>query len=247
MEDMDYWRLCDELSVIQASFLMIDYDPSGCENLDNWSQLPRGYEACFTALKNAVNSGTLPAVIRKNAKDEMNFATQSKILTTYFDPPIDWHLTTIKVLDLKVFLKDRGVKTGFFFPQSSDDRDYLDENNPNYAPKLAAAIHAWEAVRSDVSRLRGKTPKQALSKFLRENAAHYGLTKDDGNPNESGIEEICKVANWKPEGGAAKTPTTNGTHPMVADNPTTPKQLQKNKGLVSSPTISQAEHDEIPF
>ncbi len=37
-------------------------------------------------------------------------------------------------------------------------------------------------------------------------ASEYGLTKEDGSPNEQGIDEVAKVANWKPGGGVAKTP-----------------------------------------
>ena len=54
--------------------------------------------------------------------------------------------------------------------------------------------------------MEGKTPKQALLKWLGEHAAEFELAGEDGKPNESGIEEIAKVANWKPEGGAPKTP-----------------------------------------
>ena len=32
------------------------------------------------------------------------------------------------------------------------------------------------------------------------------LTKDDGNPNQLGIEEVAKIANWSVKGGAPKTP-----------------------------------------
>jgi hypothetical protein len=39
----------------------------------------------------------------------------------------------------------------------------------------------------DESLLRGKTPKQALMKWLREHAREFGLTDDDGKPNETGM------------------------------------------------------------
>lgn len=81
--------------------------------------------------------------------------------------------------------------------------DYLDPNHPRYAPKLAAAVRAWQAV-TDAG---GKHPKQALAKWLRENAAEFGMTDDGGKPNETGIEEAAKVANWQPGGGAPKTPS----------------------------------------
>jgi hypothetical protein len=46
---------------------------------------------------------------------------------------------------------------------------FLDPKNPRYAPKLAAAVLAWEATGNEAS--TGKSPKQALLKWLREHAA----------------------------------------------------------------------------
>ncbi|WP_186308572.1 hypothetical protein [Paraburkholderia sp. BCC1885] len=49
--------------------------------------------------------------------------------------------------------------------------------------------------------------KDAIRKWLREHAAEFDLTNEDGNPNETGIDEVAKVANWQPSGGAPKTPS----------------------------------------
>ena len=43
-------------------------------------------------------------------------------------------------------------------------------------------------------------------KWLREHASEYGLSDEEGKPNETGIDEVSKVANWQPKGGALKTP-----------------------------------------
>jgi len=32
MEGLDYWRLCDELSVIQAAFLIVGKDPAASQD-----------------------------------------------------------------------------------------------------------------------------------------------------------------------------------------------------------------------
>jgi hypothetical protein len=80
--------------------------------------------------------------------------------------------------------------------------------------KLAAAVRAWNEVTADPESLNGKTPKKALEVWLRKHANEYGLTNDDGNPNKLGIQEICKVANWKPAGGASPTP---GAKPAPLD------------------------------
>jgi len=106
------------------------------------------------------------------------------------------------VESLKEFLVSRGFRRGFFFPERTEPAEYLDPRNSRYAPKLAAAVRAWEAVTDP----GGKHPKQALAKWLRENAVEFGLTDDEGKPNETGIEEAAKVANWQPGGGAPKTP-----------------------------------------
>ncbi len=84
----------------------------------------------------------------------------------------------------------------------SEALDFLDPNHPRYAPKLAAAVSAWLAVESS----KGVSPKQAIAKWLREHAEAFGLSDANGKPNETGIEEVAKVANWQPSGGAPKTP-----------------------------------------
>jgi hypothetical protein len=78
---------------------------------------------------------------------------------------------------------------------------YRDITHDRYAPKLAAAIDAWEAVTDP----QGKHPKQALVQWLTENAAKLGLWDKD-RPNKTAIEEAAKVANWQERGGAPRTP-----------------------------------------
>lgn len=54
---------------------------------------------------------------------------------------------------------------------------------------------------------RQKSAKQALLKWVRENAATFTLTDTEGKQNETGIEEVAKVANWNDKGGAPTTPS----------------------------------------
>ena len=103
-------------------------------------------------------------------------------------------------------MKSKGIATGFFFPNKRPGPDYLSESHPNYSPKLAAAIEAWNAVSADPELRRGRSVKQALNDWLRQHANKFGLTKEDGNPNEQGIEDVSKIANWDTKGGAPKTP-----------------------------------------
>jgi hypothetical protein len=103
--------------------------------------------------------------------------------------------------------KARNYVDGFFIGGADEIDKIADQHGEYYAPKLAAAVRAWNEVTADPTALNGKTPKRALEIWLRKHANEYGLTGKDGNPNELGIEEICKVANWKPGGGASPTPT----------------------------------------
>ncbi len=120
----------------------------------------------------------------------------------------------------------------------------MDKDNPNYAPKLAAAVIAWKTIANNPELQKGKTPKQALEKWLRENASKYNLTKEDGTPNETGIQEISKIANWKPEGGAAKTPTLS----TVQNNSPTPTKKPYKLRVFGQHTVTYDElEDDIPF
>jgi len=206
MDKMDYWRLCDELSVIQAALLMLGIDPQQHPYVMNWKEheRPENFSAALAALSHAIQGGRLPATIRTTVEKGWDSTIEAEYEYKTDDPY--WQKTTILVEDLKVWLRGRGFKTGFFFPQATDAPDYLDPTHKNYAPKLSAAIEAWQAVNADPDLMKGKTVKQALLKWLRKNADQFGLTKDDGNPNEQGIEEIAKISNWAIKGGAPKTP-----------------------------------------
>jgi hypothetical protein len=193
---LDYWRLCDEFSVVQAALLIVGSDPCQCQDgIDNCQahNRPRGYDAAKTALINAIRGKRLTA----NVVDSDG---------SPFSCGPDWHQTTIMVEDLRGWLKSRGIATGFFFPATEAAPDYLSELHEHYSPKLAAAIEAWKAVSADDRLRRGKSVKQALAIWLRQHANEFGLTKEDGNPNEQGIDEVAKIANWDTKGGAPKTP-----------------------------------------
>lgn len=84
MNSMDYWRLADELSVIDAAILITGNDPSdkievaddtGRFQFDNYGQVVTiqkrdhpGFDAAFRALRNAVISNRIPANIILRAR-----------------------------------------------------------------------------------------------------------------------------------------------------------------------------------
>jgi hypothetical protein len=167
---------------------------------------------------------------------------------------LDWTSSTVDVYSLCDWLKARNYVDGFFVGDLDEIDKIADQHGEYYAPKLAAAVRAWKEVTADPTALNGKTPKKALEIWLRKHANEYGLTSKDGNPNELGIEEICKVANWKLGGGASPTPrpVTDETISMTAvgwsrkarPNPPTPKSKSPTPRVNS--TLAPID-DDIPF
>jgi hypothetical protein len=203
MDGLDYWRLCEELTIVQAALLIAGSDPSqDAAYVEGWNpeNRPPGYEAAKTAISNALRRGTIVGRLLPIYAYDRELEVRRAV-----DESIDLDGSRVEVESLRAWLAERGLRAGFFFPQPSNSPDYLDPRHPRYAPKLAAAVQAWLETENE-SAIKGKSPKQALLKWLREHAAEFSLTDDDGKPNETGIEEAAKVANWQPTGGAPKTP-----------------------------------------
>jgi len=233
LDKLEYWKLCTEFTVVQAALIVCGIAPEDMQfqvERTNDALCPEGYVATRTALKHALESGRIkPARLTSGADDEGNSFEY-----------VDVSSTTISVDEIDRFLKLSGMYCEFF-----DRRDFQQAADVSADPampfKLAAALKAWKAVTSDPARLRGKSPKQALEQWLVENAADLGLLKRDGQPNRTGIDEICKVANWKPAGGATPTPTP--APPVVP--PVAPKPLIRLPP--PSEDYSANLDDEIPF
>jgi len=203
MESLDYWRLCDELTVIQAALLIAGEDPSSKQSyVEDWEpeKRPVGYEAAKSALSNALKRESIDGALIHVFEYDINGNTVG-----YIEDSINVATSIVEVKSLRDWLLRRGFKSGFFSPDNHDSPDYLDPNHSRYAPKLAAAVNAWLAT-DDEETTKGKTAKQALIKWLREHAAEYKLSDSEGKQNEAGIEECAKVANWQEKGGAPKTP-----------------------------------------
>jgi hypothetical protein len=160
---------------------------------------PNGYDAAKTAISNALRSGAIAGKILPR------YAYVDGKIGDAIEDTVDPKNSRVEVASVRSWLAGRGFRSGFFFPELIYSQDYLNPGHPRYAPKLAAAVQAWIAMGREPV-IEGKSPKQALAKWLREHATNFGMTDDDGNPNETGIEEAAKVANWQPTGGAPKTP-----------------------------------------
>ena len=213
------------------NYVQYDQDgkPDHFRNEANWTEVQGigRVKAHFAGLTQAIRYGRLKAHLVHDAepryfeamdrlhdavywrRDENIDLVKAESGEEYLITPTpNWEMTVIDRSDLEEWLKSRGVRDGFFFPEVTDDAsgpeqipDYLNPDNPRYSPKLAAAIKAWQAMPVDPS----PTPRKAIEAWLRDHAKELGLLKGDGTPNNTGIEEIAKVANWKYQ-GTAKTP-----------------------------------------
>jgi hypothetical protein len=216
-EEMKYWRLAEALSLAEAAALICGILPSlvrsdindyeqgwvyvATTNADSGND---HFHAALRSLLAAIEMGTLSVKARLVLKYPYAQLPDGERVKN-----LDPTATMVSVEDLRAWLDKRGMRPAFFSTAQTDpiaQPGYLDHDHQYYAPKLAAAIRAWEAVISDPEKLRGKTPKQALIIFLTEHASEYGLINEDGIPSSSVIEELAKAANWKPEGGVGKTP-----------------------------------------
>lgn len=213
MDTLDHWKSADVLNIFQIALLLGGFNPSNYELNSNskWPSPVRDRtNVHITLLKQAILAERLKPI---------------RIIYGEHDQ-IYWDDTLINMQDVHKWLQERGVAPAGVWSIGETPRALSDPRNAFYAPKLAAAVDAWTAVSADERRQRGKTPKQALEAWLTENAAKYGLLNKDGTPNRTGIEEVAKVANWKPAGGAPATPSGSpepslglgATQPVVRDN-----------------------------
>lgn len=240
MPAIDLWKLATEYSVCHAALLIAGHSPDEAERYSSYDLRTAcpGYHAANTVLCSAIAAGTLSPIKTFNEYDDYGN-----------DLGLDTRLTLVSIAELDRFMRSRGHVCEFFEPRVAPTDGAMGPGDAYFSKKLYAANAAWNAVTKDPTRMRGKSPKQALQEWLIEHAGELGLLNREGQPNRTGIEEICKVANWKPEGGATPTPSPS----------TAMAVLPTAQPLIRLPVPSQPEttgpredfsadlDDEIPF
>lgn len=221
MSDWDAMRLADVLTVAEAACCIVGvpttrlgsntktdpYLEPTCwdDPYNNSGQAV--FDRVVKALSNSIKAGKLHTVKVNGCKLPSTHIKDEESKVPW-EPisEIDPWTTLIDAETLKQWLVSRNLKPRFFFSEEAvctGVPDYLNSNHPRYSGRLAAAVNAWLAV-TDTD---GRSPKQALEKWLREHAALYGMTNEEGNPINQTVEECSKVANWDRGGGAPKTPS----------------------------------------
>lgn len=234
MRSLDLWRLCDELNIVQAALLVCEYkNPDIWEYVESWDldRRPQGYEAMKMAITVAVRTERVKGRVQLVNSSDANIVSS-----------IDYYESLVEVDSLKEWLSTKGYSSCAFItgqppapaglkqqaPPAVQRRntqsapvvspDYLNKYHPSYSPKLAAAIRAWEALQTDTNyNGKGKTIKGNLESWLSDHAADFDLVNGAGEVLKSTIGDIARVANWRPIGGAPKTPELNP--PVDNNNP----------------------------
>ena len=214
-DNLYHWRICDELSIFQASLLYAGYDPSSTyADIENWKieERPSGYEAAKTAISNALKRGSIVGNIKPEYENDWNghpYPIEDSVGLS----------SIVNVESLKAWLKTRGVHSGFYFTDEVSNQDYLNKNHPRYSAQLAACVKVWLAL-EDSTLLERKKPKQAAEVWLASRYKELELTYENKISNTA-ITECAKVVNWETKGGASNTLTISKPTPQNAE-PTPP-------------------------
>ena len=234
MESIDFWKLCDELTAVQAALLVVGHNPSKHPEVERKvsSRRPEGYDAARHAIMAAIKTKRILGSIgtyREEADGEEYVSANA---------------TTVDVNSLKDWLVTKGLTRHFFFFPETKVSEFLDRDHPRYSPKLAAAVTAWQTL-DEETKLEGKTPKQAVQKWLREHAAEYGICDEDGKPNESVVDSISQIVNWRTKGGAPRTPNKQD---LEERSISTPAQMSVTRPDAPKTNVTSIDlDDDIPF
>ncbi len=125
MDSLDYWRLCDELNIIQAAHLLIGMVPGEVEAMfaggseltgKSRSKYIIDLNAAQTAITNALRRGSIQGNIVPNTEFDINGNSIGFVVGT-----INPEESQLEVASLKRWLAERGFTTGFFFPDWAFD------------------------------------------------------------------------------------------------------------------------------
>lgn len=194
----EMWLLAEEVTVVEAALLLLSIEPHGAAHYVE-RNAEENQPLYYRAAKQAVMSAIINEQVSGLLVTEGGYPVEQFDFISY--DGIDPSLSRLNLQSLRDWLERKGVHHSFFAAQKTS-LDLLDESNPRFAPKLAAAVEAWQNF-SDVENDKG-TVKQRLLKWLRINASRFGLVGDDGSPSETVIEDIAKIANWETTGGVPK-------------------------------------------
>lgn len=210
---LDLWRKCPYLTVDEAMNLILEVKPKLYRfDYEKESNMPSDAVPIYRALIKDIQEFKLCLYFNgtkatdESALNQLNVVSYDEFLYSCW-----WHQGKILTEDLKAWLRSKGYPSAFFAIKPANIPDYMNADLEEYSYKLAAAVKAWEHFYARRGDIKGRSLKGHIKAWLTEHADHLNLLKKDkkgkklSEPNETAIEEIAKVVNWKPEGGAPES------------------------------------------
>ena len=222
MENMDLWSLSDELSILNAVYLMIGEDPSDypyfvMKDFDH--AIPNGFRPAFDAMTSAIKSGRLKATICHNVyiadKDiygitypsinqssiEAIFQGKEQEETVNVDLEPNWSKSTVAVDDLKQWLKSKGVTTGFFFPDADFSSQADFDTSAINAPELKIAFETWRKLQDKNNWPDSYRGEKGTERVSTPKQAILGwLQQNHTDLANEAVDRISKVVDWDRSG-----------------------------------------------
>tara|TARA_R100000935_G_scaffold31251_1_gene51791 strand:- start:13950 stop:14750 length:801 start_codon:yes stop_codon:yes gene_type:complete len=253
--EMEHWRWCEHLSVIEASMLAVGLNPSnfgpaslerlnegefhrlGSSNhIQNYLHSPE-FVPVFRAISDAAMRRTLACnfvhhargiptqkfgdlefdippdamediivydtMIQAGVPVSANFEMpeDQPLPSFYFVKEPDWQLSTIKVDDFKVWMKQRGRKPWFFFPDTEEDSEaFRNPAHEHFSAELDFAVTVWQALLPERKFTGGV--KSAIEAWINANPNSW---QGDEPLSGEAKKRIATLVNWNKGGGAPKT------------------------------------------
>lgn len=192
MTDLYHWQFREDISIFQATLLILDYDPSDytLRDIESLGTLlsPTGFDARFSALKQAVMNEKISGIVfHYKAKPNYQARVEQSISGNKYliSKEPDWETTTVPVKELKAWLLRIGYKAAFFFDEQENEQQplpvvYSDEQH-HISKDLAilnnAAHKFWANADKDD---KDTHPKQEVVRAWLISQGYKGITAEKG-------------------------------------------------------------------
>ena len=205
---LDDWKKSPFLTVDEALNLYLEIVPyeQGAFRFDYGGKMPSKAMPVFRALALALCKFELHLYFSgkkiTNADELQSFSYDRSV--SYRCGYSWWDKGKLLVKDLKNWLQLNGFSSNFFETKPVTMPDYMNSDLEQHSYKLAAAVKAWEYFFTHGLTYPKKSLKHNISEWLKDNANKLNLLYK-GEVSEQAIEDVAKIVNWKPEGGAPKS------------------------------------------
>lgn len=251
--------LMDSFSIIEASALIAGKAPDDVQPEYDINGNPYGepyiltnasedqktvYTMALNRITRAIESGTLKALIQTTATTQLyKTDVDSEWKAKYFLSPSE---TRINRDDLVRWLDSRSCYPSFFFNNSNEPLYLVQQNNPQYSPKLCAIVHAWEVTKEaeETNQLNGLSVKQFASIWLEQNAYKYGV---EGVTN---FDDMASIINWNTKGGRiSDKPSVKSKEPSlpIGDRNKDVTQDNRHHTIIDSLVIEKNDLKTNPY